>query len=71
MDQHLFVKIGQLIVANLDNRLTKAGPMREANVLGLVSDWRLDLTYFNFTVEGPRIIQRLPRIRLGVADHLP
>ena len=30
MNQHLFVKIGQLIVANLANRLTKAGPMSEA-----------------------------------------
>jgi hypothetical protein len=51
MNQHLLVKIGQLIVANLANRLTKAGPVSEANALGLTRDWRLDLTYFNFTSE--------------------
>jgi len=61
MNQHLFVKIReagphQLIVANLANRLTKAGPMSEAIALGLAYDWRLDLDgpalrYFNFTSE--------------------
>ena len=61
MNQHLFVKIGQLIVANLANRLTKAGPMSEAIALGLAYDWRLDLVRsgapavrrlgFNFTPE--------------------
>ncbi len=39
MNQHLFVKMHQLIVANLANRLT------------ISCDWRLDLTYFNFTFE--------------------
>ncbi len=39
MNQHLFVKMGQLIVANLANRLT------------IAYDWRLDLAYFNFTPE--------------------
>ena len=64
MNQHLFVKMGQLIVANLANlanRLTKAGPMSEAIALGLAYDWRLDLVRsgapavrrlgFNFTPE--------------------
>jgi len=51
MNQHLFVKIDQLIVANLSNRLTKAGPMSEAIAVGLAYDWRLDLAYFNFTPE--------------------
>jgi len=54
MNQHLFVKKGQLIVANLANRVTKAGPMSEAIALGLACDWRLDLVrsgapVFNFT----------------------
>ena len=43
MNRHLLVKIGQLIVANLANRLTKAGPMSEAIALGLAYDWRLNL----------------------------
>jgi hypothetical protein len=48
MNQHLFVKTRdagprQLIVANLANRLTKAGPMSEAIALGLSCNWRLDL----------------------------
>jgi len=51
MNQHLFVKTGQLFVANLANRLTKADPMSEAIALGLSCDWRLDLTCFNFTSE--------------------
>jgi len=51
MNQHLIVKIGQLIVANLVNRLTKAGPMSGAIALGLTCDWRLDLAYFYFTSE--------------------
>jgi len=51
MSQHLFVKIHQLVVANLANRLAKAGPMSEAIAVGLSCDWRLDLAYFNFTSE--------------------
>jgi hypothetical protein len=51
MNQHLFVKIRQLIVANLANRLAKAGPMSEAIALGLSCNWLLDLTHFNFTSE--------------------
>ena len=50
MKQHLFVKIGQLTVANLANRLAKAGPMGEViaspkapTLVGLAYDWRLDL----------------------------
>jgi hypothetical protein len=48
MNQHLLVKIRQLgtphrCVANLGNRLAKAGPMSGAIALGLTSDWRLDL----------------------------
>jgi len=48
MNQHLFAKTPgrrtvQLIVANLANRLAKAGPMSVANALGLGCDWRLDL----------------------------
>jgi len=58
MNQHLIVKIDQLIVAyrdvgegreqerklcNLVNRLTKAGSMSGAIALGLTCDWRLDL----------------------------
>ena len=43
MNQHLFVKTHQLFVANLANRLTKAGPMSEAIAVGLNCDWRLDL----------------------------
>ena len=44
MNQHLFVKIDQLIVANLANRLA------------IRCDWRLDLDgpaprYFNYTSE--------------------
>ena len=56
MNRHLLVKIGQLIVANLANRLTKAGPMSEAIALGLAYDWRLNLVRsgvpdFDFTSE--------------------
>ena len=56
MSQHLFVKIHQLVVANLTNRLAKAGPMSEAIAVGLSCDWRLDLVRsgapdFNFTSE--------------------
>jgi hypothetical protein len=56
MNQHLFVKINQLIVANLANRLTKVGPMSEAIAVGLSCDWRLDLVRsgapdFNYTSE--------------------
>ena len=39
MNQHLFVKIDQLIVANLANRLA------------IIGDWRLDLACFNRTFE--------------------
>jgi hypothetical protein len=39
MNQHLIVKIHQLIVANLANRLT------------ISCNWRLDLAHFNFTSE--------------------
>ncbi len=64
MNQHMLVKIAQLIVANLANRLTKAGPMSRAIALGLTCDWRLDLVRsgapdFNFTSESFRINQRL------------
>jgi hypothetical protein len=51
MNQHMLVKIHQLSVANLANRLTKAGPMSEAIALGLGCNWRLDLAYFNFASE--------------------
>jgi hypothetical protein len=63
MNQHLLVKIRQLCVANLGNRLAKAGPMSgaqpmsEANALaaaiawGLTCDWRLDLAYFSCAAE--------------------
>jgi len=63
MSQHLFVKMRQLCVANLGNRLAKAGPMSgaqpmsEANALaaaialGLSCEWRLDLTHFACTAE--------------------
>ncbi len=36
----------QSFVANLTNRITKAGPMSEAIALGLRCDSRLDLTHF-------------------------
>jgi len=39
MNQHLFAKIRQLIVANLANRLA------------IGCNWRLDLAYFSFTSE--------------------
>jgi hypothetical protein len=63
MNQHLLVKIRQLCVANLGNRLAKAGPMSgaqpmsEANALaaaialGLTCDWCLDLAYFPCAAE--------------------
>jgi hypothetical protein len=56
MNQHMFVKIHQFIVANLTNSLAKAGPMSEASALGLSFNWRLDLqrsdvSDFNFTSE--------------------
>jgi hypothetical protein len=44
MNQQLLVKMRQLFVANLTNRLTRAGPMSEAIALGLRCDSRLDLT---------------------------
>jgi hypothetical protein len=48
MNQHLLVKLRQRgtphrCVANLGNSRAKAGPMSEANALGLTCDWRLDL----------------------------
>jgi hypothetical protein len=43
MNQHLLGKMRQLCVANLGNSRAKAGPMSEANALGLTCDWRLDL----------------------------
>jgi hypothetical protein len=63
MNQHLLVKMRQLCVTNLGNRLAKAGPMSgaqpmsEANalaaaiVLGLTCDWRLDLAHFSCAAE--------------------
>jgi hypothetical protein len=51
MNQHLLVKIRQPCVANLGNRLAKAGPMSVAIALGLTCDWRLDLAYFSCAAE--------------------
>jgi hypothetical protein len=57
MNQHLLVKMRQLCVTNLGNRLTKAGPMSgaqpmsEANALGLTCDWCLDLAHFTCAAE--------------------
>jgi hypothetical protein len=64
MNQYLLVNMHLLQVANLGNRLAKAGPimggaqpMSEANALaaaialGLTSYWRLDLTHFLCTAE--------------------
>jgi len=51
MNQHLLVKISQLFVVNLTNRVTRAGPMSEAIALGLRCDLRPDLTYFNCAAE--------------------
>jgi len=49
VNQQMLVKIPErrtvhLFVANLANRVTKAGPMSEAIALGLHCDSRLDLT---------------------------
>jgi predicted secreted hydrolase len=60
MNQHLLVKIRQLCVANLGNRLAKAGPMSVAIALGLTCDCRLDLAYFSCAAERLRINQRPP-----------
>jgi hypothetical protein len=51
MNQHLLVKMRQLCVANLGNSRAKAGPMSEANALGLICDWRLDLAHFPYAAE--------------------
>ena len=51
MNQHLLVKIYQLGVAYLANSLTKAGPMSEANALGLTSDRHLDLAHITGAAE--------------------
>jgi hypothetical protein len=51
MNQHLLVKMHQLGVANLGNSFAKAGPMSEANALGLTCDWRLDLAHFSCAAE--------------------
>ena len=46
VNQQLLVKMSQSFVANLTNRVTKAGPMSEAIALGLRCDSRLDLSHF-------------------------
>jgi hypothetical protein len=51
MNQHLLVKMRQLCVTNLGNRLAKAGPMSVAIALGLTCDWRLDLAQFPCAAE--------------------
>jgi hypothetical protein len=44
VNQQLLVKISQSFVANLTNRVTKAGPMSEAIALGHLCILRLALT---------------------------
>ncbi len=47
MNQYLLVNMHLLHVANLGNRLAKAGPIMGAAIaLGLTSYWRLDLAHF-------------------------
>ena len=55
MNQHLFVKMSQLIVAYMDvgeGREPGCGSFASlGNRLAITCDWRLDLAYFNFTSE--------------------
>ena len=70
MNQHLFVKIRQLVVSNLANRLTRAGPMSEAIALGLGK-----ISTLIWTVRRPGILTshlndpELIRDTLGMFDE--
>jgi hypothetical protein len=61
MNQHLFVKMCQIGVANLGNSHAKAGPMSEAIALGLTCVPRLVFDHFESQSDSPRLNQRLPK----------
>ncbi len=58
MNEHLVSKIINLCVVKLSNSRAKAGPMSEANALGLACVPRLDLDYFESQADSPRLNQR-------------
>jgi hypothetical protein len=58
MNEHLVSKIINLCVVKLSNSCAKAGPMSEANALGLACVPRLDLDYFESQADSPRLNQR-------------
>jgi hypothetical protein len=60
MNDHLGHKIINLGVAKLSNSLAKAGPMSEANALGLTCVPRLDLNYFASQYGLLRLDQKVP-----------
>jgi hypothetical protein len=60
MNEHLVPKIINLCVVKLSNSWAKAGPMSEANALGLACVSRLDLDYFESQTDSPRLNQRFP-----------
>jgi hypothetical protein len=62
MNEHLVPKIINLCVVKLSNSCAKAGPMSEANALGLACVPRLDLDYFESQADSSRLNQRLPKI---------
>jgi len=49
MNQHLFVRLGRPIVANFTNRLTRSGPLNEANALSFTCELCLELDCSHFT----------------------
>jgi hypothetical protein len=51
MNQHLFVRLGRPIVTIFASRLTKSGPLGEADALSFTCEWCLDLDCSHFTSE--------------------
>ena len=60
MNEHLVSKMISLCVVKLSISPAKAGPMSEANALGLTCVPRLDLDHFELQSDSLRLNQRLP-----------
>ena len=65
MNKHLEPKITNVCVIKLSNSPAKAGPMSEANVLGLAGVSCLDLGHFESQASLSRINQRCLKLLIG------
>ena len=59
MNEPVVPKMTNFYVVKLSNSPARAGPMSEANALGLTCVSRLELDYFESQPDSPRINQRL------------